>query len=135
MAREPLWRDDDPADDTELVAYVFANPRDWDDDLDGGTLIVRDDHDVAHYLPATGGSVVLVLARCRDVEFKAPKKRHSVVLRCRYDRRRAGKVEARGALMASSPTAGPWIPRAWGSRGTSARWTSCKYRCITTKFN
>jgi hypothetical protein len=89
VVREPLWRDDDPDDDAELVAYCFANPRDWDDDLDGGTLIVRDDNEVAHYLPATGGSVVLILARGRDVEFKAPKKRHSVVLKCRYDRRRS----------------------------------------------
>ena len=89
VVREPLWRDDDPDDDTELVAYCFANPRDWDDDVDGGMLIVRDDNEVAHYLPATGGSVVLILARGRDVEFKAPKKRHSVVLKCRYDRRRS----------------------------------------------
>ena len=133
IAREPLWRDDDPADDAELVAFVFANPRDWDDDLDGGTLIVRDDHDVAHYLPATGGSVVLVLARCRDVEFKAPKKRHSVVLRCRYDRRRAdvdvededsesdeeaGSAESRAASLAAKlrarATAGGESGGTWG---------------------
>jgi len=136
VAREPLWRDDDPADDAELVAFVFANARDWDDDLDGGTLIVRDDHDVAHYLPATGGSVVLVLARCRDVEFKAPKKRHSVVLRCRYDRRRAdvdvededsesdeeaGSAESRAASLAAKlrarATAGGESGGTWGPNG------------------
>ena len=107
-----------------------------DDDLDGGTLIVRDDHDVAHYLPATGGSVVLVLARCRDVEFKAPKKRHSVVLRCRYDRRRAdvdvededsesdeeaGSAESRAASLAAKlrarATAGGESGGTWGANG------------------
>ena len=99
-------------------------------------MIVRDDHDVAHYLPATGGSVVLVLARCRDVEFKAPKKRHSVVLRCRYDRRRAdvdvededsesdeeaGSAESRAASLAAKlrarATAGGESGGTWGPDG------------------
>ena len=169
VAREPLWRDDDPADDAELVALCSRIRGTGTTTLTEGTLIIRDDHDVAHYLPATGGSVVLVLARCRDVEFKAPKKRHSVVLRCRYDRRRAdvdvededsesdeeaGSAESRAASLAAKLRArataggesgGTWgpngepdgravDPRAWGSRGTSARWTSSKYR-YHAKFN
>ncbi|KAH8059866.1 hypothetical protein JL720_13674 [Aureococcus anophagefferens] len=74
---------------SEVVAALFANPRDWSH-ADGGTLVVHDDAGAAHHVLPLPGRLVVYLARTVPVEDRPCPKRPRFSLSCAFDRRAPG---------------------------------------------
>ncbi|KAH8076487.1 N-methylnicotinate transmembrane transporter [Aureococcus anophagefferens] len=88
-AKREDWSPYDDADDREVVATLFANPRDWSH-ADGGTLVVHDDAGAAHHVLPLPGRLVVYLARTVPVEDRPCTKRPRFSLSCAFDRRAPG---------------------------------------------
>ncbi|KAH8095842.1 N-methylnicotinate transmembrane transporter [Aureococcus anophagefferens] len=88
-AKREDWSPYDDADDREIIATLFVNPRDWSH-ADGGTLVVHDDAGAAHHVLPLPGRLVVYLARTVPVEDRPCTKRPRFSLSCAFDRRAPG---------------------------------------------